>query len=413
MEIGSDFAIDIGSLGKAVKESVSNRRKIREINIGFSNVEGDETIFLSSGRDCLDLIIRSLGQAKGNKLSFLLPSYLCESILRPFFENKANFSFYQVDNKLGIDFIDLKEKLDSKKFDAVLVINYFGLVDKQILKIRESCFKRKVVLIEDATHSLLSDRGYKANNPDNNHYGDIIFGSYRKIFPVPDGAFLAIRNKEIIKKTNLKINSEGKKILRNTVSHDLFVLVRLTAGVSKNIWPLKKMSYKLFQLAEHQLIDRYPRPAPMSRISSKLLRTMIQKDKERIIFARRENFKFLSRNICTKEGGDYSPLYDCLPAGACPSGFPLVFSTNEQRNRARKHLIKNKIYCPIHWEIPPNIDENSYNEAKELSKKILTIPLDQRYGKNEMIRVIKCLDDLSKRNKSSSGGKYSPTITEQ
>ena len=44
-------------------------------------------------------------------------------------------------------------------------------------------------------------------------------------------------------------------------------------------------------------------------------------------------------------------------------------------------LIKNKVYCPVHWILPEEIDKKEFKDSLNISERILTIPIDQKYAK--------------------------------
>jgi dTDP-4-amino-4,6-dideoxygalactose transaminase len=48
------------------------------------------------------------------------------------------------------------------------------------------------------------------------------------------------------------------------------------------------------------------------------------------------------------------------------------------------------IFCPVHWKNLP-CDTNEFKAEHELSKSMLTLPSDHRYGEADMQRVINAL----------------------
>lgn len=76
-----------------------------------------------------------------------------------------------------------------------------------------------------------------------------------------------------------------------------------------------------------------------------------------------------------------------LPVGVVPSGFPIV---TDNRDDMRKKLFDNEIYPPVHWDISGVIPD-SFVESHRLSKRIMTLPCDYRYGLDDMERMIRVL----------------------
>ena len=68
----------------------------------------------------------------------------------------------------------------------------------------------------------------------------------------------------------------------------------------------------------------------------------------------------------------------------------LVFPFGELRDRYRDQLISQDVYAQIHWILDP--DTAPY--ALDLSRRILTIPLDQRYGPEDVDRIASMLMTL-------------------
>ena len=156
--IGSDFEIGFGNFFHRKRNNLLKK-----------------SILLSSGRDCIYYILKSLNL----KSRVLLPSYLCNSMLVPFDELGVKYDFYNVDENLNIDITDLKKKIE-KNTECVFVIHYFGVEQPKIRDIKEICEKNnlwpvlfyldrmqlislfcphhsyKIVVIGDHTHLLIS-----------------------------------------------------------------------------------------------------------------------------------------------------------------------------------------------------------------------------------------------------------------
>ena len=68
----------------------------------------------------------------------------------------------------------------------------------------------------------------------------------------------------------------------------------------------------------------------------------------------------------------------------CPLFVPVLL---ENRDKVRKHLTENKIYCPVHWPKPEGADSNIYDME-------LSLICDQRYGVNDMERIVSVLSEV-------------------
>ncbi|RHK13853.1 hypothetical protein DW080_03030 [Bacteroides caccae] len=76
-----------------------------------------------------------------------------------------------------------------------------------------------------------------------------------------------------------------------------------------------------------------------------------------------------------------------------PFSIIILCDTKEERKSLRMHLIKNMIYPAILWQIP---EKTEFNEALDISKRMLSIHCDARYSRNA-IKVM-CERILTFRN---------------
>ena len=123
-----------------------------------------------SGRSALHAIINELKSAK----SVSLPSWCCDSIVRPFVTAGFSISFYPVYWNNG-----LIQEIDSN-CDVLFLMDYFGY-STPIPNLNG--FKGKIIC--DSTHSIFSSRDIKA---------DYYFGSLRKWFGVWTGGYVWTRD---------------------------------------------------------------------------------------------------------------------------------------------------------------------------------------------------------------------------
>jgi hypothetical protein len=113
----------------------------------------------------------------------------------------------------------------------------------------------------------------------------------------------------------------------------------------------------------------------MSELSSLLLYNSI--NFQEVVSQRRENYLEL-----------LDVLYKCalfprLPETVAPSGFPLCL---RDRDAAQKMLFEHEIYPPVHWPLG-NAVPQEFEESHRLSRQILTLPCDQRYGRSDMQQI--------------------------
>lgn len=68
----------------------------------------------------------------------------------------------------------------------------------------------------------------------------------------------------------------------------------------------------------------------------------------------------------------------------------------ENRAKLRKYLIDNAIYCPIHWP-KSEFHKGISQRAEMLYSQELSLVCDQRYGSDDMNRIVECIRKYYKR----------------
>lgn len=341
-------------------------------------VPEDTKYFLtSSGRDSLKLIIRILKLTHSDEV--LLPSYLCRDMLIPFKEEDINFRFYKINTDLSIDIPDIERKI-TRKTKTLLIIHYFGY-PQPIKEIQKLSQERCLYLIEDVVQSFLSQYHGRPLG----WFGDLAFTSYRKFTPVLDGSLLLVNKQEI---------DPQIKWRNPSLSHFLYICLRCLAMGLKTLYldsylVPKPLFLWLFARAE-KVLNKYPKPAEMSSFSRNMLNKF---DFDNLVVKRRENFQYLLDGWHFRS---VQPLFRQLPEDICPLGFPVVA---EDREYIKQELIKRQIYTPVHWNLPPEVDKDEFSISWEISRHILTIPTDQRYGINDMNYVLTQIREIGETRK--------------
>ena len=77
-------------------------------------------------------------------------------------------------------------------------------------------------------------------------------------------------------------------------------------------------------------------------------------------------------------------LYKDLPEDVCPFEFPLLL---KDRDEVIKNLKMEKIHPGIGWYLPEIINKNKFKNSWDISSKILTIPISQRYSRKDLQRI--------------------------
>lgn len=102
-------------------------------------------------------------------------------------------------------------------------------------------------------------------------------------------------------------------------------------------------------------------------------------DMEKIIRVRMTNYDYLYEKL---NGVDRVTPKINREAGYLPLGMVI---TCDDRDDLLQYLIKNNIYCNIHWKLE---NETDNPELEYLTEKSLTIPCDQRYSIKELDYIV-------------------------
>lgn len=284
-------------------------------------------IALNSGRFCLEYVLRSRKCSK-----IYIPYYTCDSAVEPIIKTGISYEFYRIDKMYHIiDDIMLSEN------EALMYTNYWGLRSEYCFQLAKKYGKH---LILDYTQAFFA-------KPIN---GIDTFYSCRKFFGVPDGGYLY---------TDMQVDFE--------IEQD-FSYSRMDSLV-KRIDLSPEQGYDDFQRCSdefHHLPIRY-----MSKFSKRMMKAIDYQDVSK---KRRRNYEILRKSLGGKELSDDD----------VPMVFPYL--TNDGQS-LRRNLIQNKIFVAKYW---PNVEEWAGKCAVEtwLSNNILPLPIDQRYGVEDMQRII-------------------------
>lgn len=282
----------------------------------------------------------------------ILPDYLCSSITHVLIDKKINYSFYKINENLLPDEEVLLEELKEPKI--VLLINYFGLVSVTSIAEKIKILSPNSIVIVDDVQNYYGEE-YK-------DFADYRFTSYRKWFPVPDGATVYSRCGDVEPSSN-----------KNT-----FAQYKFAGNLLKSYddWVEDDLCLSLLNKGESILDSEYD--VACSAISKQLIQC-IQFDEIKTI--RRRNAAYLHNKLSElgvkHSYNDYSvPLF-----------IPIFLESN--RTEVRRNMFANNIFTPVHWpyesELLNGRDKNSLYDTE------LSLICDQRYSEEDMEKQIEVL----------------------
>ena len=309
----------------------------------------------TSGRSALAVILQHLTNRGVTHVH--LPAYLCSSILLPIKELGLTYSFYRVDHELAAH-------PESIEGSAVLLIHYFGWLNKSTARIREEAVHGSFHLIEDTTHAFLSD--WQISSAKSN----LVFMTPRKFGPVPLGGWCSVD-------TAVRVPSqETEAMVWRSVA------ARLVRGLFLDKrFASSEVDAETFYLQALRAVELFlnhnPTDIGLPQIAFDIIVGLNWDD---ISKRRRANWSCLHDLL----DGQVDTILKTLPEDVVPLGYVINL---QGRDRLRARLASHCIFCPVHWTLPNEVDPQMFPEAALLSNTCMTIPIDQRYDTDDMVRI--------------------------
>lgn len=310
-------------------------------------------LMLGSGRDALRLLVRWAVRRLGWK-RVLVPSFLCQEVVGALISEAITVEAYEDDPREAIR----APCLDPG--DVLLIVNTFGVRPRWLRP--ESCVG---FVIEDHTHDPWSDWARTSE-------ADYCIASLRKTLPIPDGGVLWS-----------PIRSSLPDEPELTPEHSAAAARKLEAMVLKALFleghAVKKSTWRTLANEGEATISS-SEVSLMTAVASSLANCL---DWARWRTQRFENFRFLVDRF-----GDRRDLTVLSPAehNSCPFSVILICKDSEIRDRLRRALIERRVYPAVLWPLEERALSLPH-QSIELSRRVLSLHCDGRYGEADMERV--------------------------
>ncbi len=298
-----------------------------ELNKG-SNHYHDTPYVLKSGRSALGHILNYIKP----KVVYI-PYYTCDALLEPFKNTNVPFLFYELNN-----FLEPKTTIELKEGEYYLYINYSDLKRNTVNSLSELYRDR---LIVDCTQAFFM----KGNGV------SWYFNSCRKFFGVPDGSYLYC--------------PDGIELPMVNDRNENYVTDHLLKRFNGHV----REGYNCFQ--ENELLAGM-NISGISKLSEYLLS---QINYNAIISARRTNYEYLHSQF-----EDFNKCEAAMNVDKVPMYYPLLLS--ETINK--QYFYDIGIFIPTFWRDTHSRGFAGFEFEKELSDKMLVLPIDQRYTLEDM-----------------------------
>ena len=303
-----------------------------------------DTVWYLSGRSAQEQIIADI-KAKHNVKRAWLPSWCCESMIIPFISSGIEVEFYPVYIQNGQLMRDLSCAADC---DILFLMDYFGYT------FGDSYCDYPGIVIRDVTHSIFSKSYTDA---------DYYFGSLRKWAGFWTGGYAWGFN-------GTSLQADHK-----------YVSLRRTAMENKSQY-IKGITSSKEYLLEFSKAEEHLEHCAPAGADARDIQMAGKIDIDFLVEQRRKNaFKLLS------ELSDIA-IFPEINDFECPMFVPVIVP-NGKRDQLRQHLIKQEIYCPVHWMLTQYHKPDK--KMMDIYNNELSIVCDQRYDESHMERIIKAI----------------------
>lgn len=314
---------------------------------GLEYYPGNKDIIrLNTGRAAIYHAVRVLGSD-----TVWIPVYQCDTVREFLLRKGITVKYYHIDSSFNI--IDFNKPEN----EAILIVNYYGIMSNSRM---ESLAKKYKNVIIDNSQAFFSNPIKDTMN----------VYSCRKFVGVPDGSYVIGSNAQ-------KYLDEYEQGYSSDTS--LFLLERIEYGCEGK-------AYQSRMINENRIDSEDIKK--MSKLTRKILDGT---DYSFIKEKRKENFEYAAKLF--NKFNKINPLlyYD---NETVPMVYPLVV----ENDNLIKELQKNKHFQGHWWSYI--LDENKANEFEAwLSRYIIPITIDQRYGKDELDFLESVISEVTKNER--------------
>ena len=363
--------------------------------------------YTASGREAITLALRSLEQNRPwIPKRCLLPAYMCDSVFFPFEQQGWELHFYHVNKELAAEEGELLRRMEQARPGLLFIHPYYGVDTwKQMRSLFSEWRKQGVCIMEDVTQSYyLHTAGLGA---------DYVVGSLRKWYPVPDGGFVvsdeklwdgALEDAEVYAGVRQEIQIQKWEYLNGQGSR-----AEKRDQKSEYLKRNREMEAEL---------DHY---TGVRGMSEKTVWIMGGEDEAGAEERRSANCRYLDEKLQGKKSfvpvlqfGDISGRQE--PAakkgekadntGVIGTGeaAPLYYPVYAKNREELQHFLGARgIFAPVLWLVGKENRDCLSEDETYIYEHLLALPMDQRYGKEEMQYIAGVLEEYERHSIMESG----------
>ena len=293
-----------------------------------------------------------------------VPTYFIQEVTAVIAESGLIVKYYQDNPLLNPPGLPSGERSSD---EVVFRMNYFGWRGAEaILSPKElGCD-----IIEDHCHDLIGNWAQKSQ-------ATYCLSTLRKLYPVPDGAILWS-----------PLGAELPEEPETTTSHLCAVQKKLSGMLMKSFYlsggQVSKSEFRKAAIVGENEIGGKSGISGVSDMSRQFLSSL---SVTKLSQCRAENFEIF-RKLAPLSVSNYLAR-EKFATGCYPFSIVFLFDTENQRDRIRDHLIKNRIYPAIFWDLPVDLDDSL---GLDFASRMLAIPCDFRYKIADLQRMAVTLE---------------------
>lgn len=293
-------------------------------------------VLLNLGRNAFKYILNAIPEVI-EKL--YIPYYTCPVVWENLFFS-GKIWFYHIDKNL-----EIAEDIELGEHDYIVVNNYFGIKDQYVEQLSKKYSNHLIVDNAQAFFAPVIPDAY-------------VFYSPRKFLGVPDGGVAYVANDANPVRCKEQDNSSDR------LKH---LQLRKEKGA--------EAGFATYQMNESKLDELTPKW--MSDYTHEVLCGI---DYATAKEKRRANYQLLHDAL-----GEMNELaLPSMDTFVCPMVYP--FNPKKGNANLRKKLQEQRIFTATYWPKLAELNNGKFEE--NLAKTLIPLPIDQRYGEEEMNRII-------------------------
>lgn len=325
-----------------MKDAIGGYFGMEELSEKFNSFIHEDGILLNIGRNAFKYIMCAI---PGGVDKLYLPFYTCPVVWQKGLMFLVDLQYYSIDKNF-----EIAEDFELGEHDYIVVNNYFGIKDQYIERLGRKYGNHMIV---DNAQAF-----FAPTIPDT-----YAFYSPRKFFGVPDGGVAYVANDA--KSVRCEEQDESSDRLKH-------LELRKEKGA--------EAGFATYQLNENKLDS-----LPMQLMSDYTHELLCGIDYATAKEKRRANYQILHEVL-----GELNALpLPSIDTFACPMVYPFI--PKKSKVDLRKKLQEQRIYTATYWPKIAELNNGTFEEY--IAKTLIPLPIDQRYGEEEMRKIIELVKD--------------------